>query len=350
DPFEMAGMMCPPLTASIVSLGATPKYLTPINILGTAYWYVHCDTKLYRVLNDSPYTATDVTAQVSTTDGATTGIRGAALWKGKYIYSTATKIFSNDLPVLAASEVTILNGVSSSLVDHRFTTGADGNLYFTDVGSVGRITNTAGTSGNTFAAVTFSDASMVVRHLVNDGRYLVILADNNGGTAPTSYGSLPTNRSRCQVLFWDMVKGNFEQIWELDDSYLIGGIHQDGAIYIFGSDNLYVCNIATPPRSILNFKGNSTITAKPTSPSQITRGRGSIYWTDGNTTSGQIYAYGSLIPGTPKIFYQPYTSASSDPLTALGFNGTNFFGADSHPNMQIFNAGTARNNASIKLA
>src|SRR5689334_4150465 len=65
NPFAQGGVFIPSLTPDIKPLSTTPKFLTPFNSASVDYIYVHTDTKLYQVLKDSPYTITDVTAQVN---------------------------------------------------------------------------------------------------------------------------------------------------------------------------------------------------------------------------------------------------------------------------------------------
>jgi hypothetical protein len=345
DPFSAMGMMQPTISPTAVSsIVGTAKFITPVVVSGVTYLYCHGDSYLERVIDGSPYTRADVTAQI--TAGT---VKGATIWKGKYIYNLASETRANAVPVASGSDIQILNGTNNTNAPYRpFCVGADGNLYFGDYGAVGRITSATGTSGNSLSGVSLEDYFQV-RDLINDGRYLVILADNNGGNGA---GSVVNGRFRCQVLFWDMVKGTFDQIWEFEDAYLIGGKILDGVIYVYGNDNLYACNIATYPKVLYNFRtgngisSNATITSKPASPAAITKGRGSIYW--GDSAGQKVYAYGSLIPGHPKIFYQPYT-ASQGNITALSFNGTTLYTATDTPAL-YHNAGTTRNSSVISIS
>lgn len=348
DPFEITGMMQCSLAsalASDLSITTTPTTLIHWHRSGTAKILAQSPTKLYEVLDGTPWTTLDKTTEVVITGG----VRGAIIYKGKYVYSLASTIRAS---TLASSDILLLTGKASDGIWHPLVSGADGNLYEMDYGTINKITSVTGTAGNSTQTVNFEDG-MYARHAVNDGRYLVILADNNptgdyntmGGTVPP----VPTaGNYRCQILFWDMVKGTFDQIYNFNDSYLIGGAFLDGGIYVFSGNGIYVTNIATPPRQIFSFKTGSTITEKPQNPFQITQAKNSIFWT--GQTNGSVYAYGSLFPGMKKVFYQPFSSGYTN--SAVTNNGTNFYigttGTDNF--LRVTGTGSTRNTGSVITA
>ena len=351
DPFEIAGVMRTPLQSTLASDTAvtnTPTIITPVTISGVSYLFVHTQNKLYQVLDGTPWTTTDKTASVVVTNG----VRGAIVYQGRYVYTLAGSVRSNAMALNDDKE--IYNGANSDGIWHPMCVGADKKLYVGDRNGINVITNANGTSGNSGNAVTL-ESNMTVRDILNDGRYLVLLADNNdtgdynfAGTSPTV--PLPIDgKYRCQVLFWDMVKSTFDQIYEFEDSYLVGGKILEGGIHIFGGDNIYVCNIATAPQAIFNFRSPSPITKKPRNPFQITRAKHSIYWC-GVTGGGKIYAYGSLFPGMTKIFYQPFSG--QDDASCIVFNGSKFYTGSSASGqfLQISDTGSERIGGSVLTA
>jgi hypothetical protein len=348
DPFEISGMMQCSLassTASNLSITTTPTTLTHWHRSGASKILAHSPTKLYEVLDGTPWTTLDKTTEVTITGG----VRGAIMYKGKYVYSLASSVRAS---TLSGSDIQILSGVASDGIWHPLVAAADKNLYQMDYSTINKITSVTGTAGNELQKVNLEEG-MYARHAVNDGRYLAILADNNptgdynimGGTTPP----VPQNgKYRCQVLFWDLIKNQFDQIFEFSDSYLIGGAYLDGGIYIFGGDNLYVCNLSTAPKAIFSFRTGSTITEKPQNPFQITQAKHSIYWT--GQSNGSVYAYGSLFPGMKKVFYQPFAAGYTP--SALTYSGNNFYigtsGSDNF--LRVTSTGSTRNTGSVMTA
>ncbi len=359
DPFDLPGLMQPALDSVLATdidpaPTTTPTVISSFQKSGVGYLYVHTPTKLYEVLDGTPYTTVDKTTNID----VTSSVRGAMIFNGYYVYSLSNTVRARIVPVTSGSDVQIVS-LASDGIWHPMCVGADGNLYIADYSQIARITKSLtagsgvlGTTGNTGDAISV-ETGMYVRDLVNDGRYLVLIADNNpSGDYNNAGGSVPpvpvAGNYRCQVLFWDMVKSTFDQIYEFNDSYLIGVKYLDGAIYVFGGDNLYVCNIATPPKAIFNFKTGSTITEKPTTPFQIIQARNSIYWC--GQSNGSIYAYGSLFPGMKKVFYQPFAVAAVG--SAIIYNGTNFYVGTSGTNnfLRVTHSGSTRSGGSVTVA
>lgn len=341
DPFEDYGY----LRSSLDSATANSSTDTPVNITnwnesGTAKLYVHTATKLYEVLADSPYTTTDESAEIDVTGGVT----GATLYKGRYIYAQAgtSEVFSNVLPVASASNILIFDsGGSNTNWYTPFAVAPDKNLYFAH-GDICRITTVSGGGETTANNGTYYqlESNMYARDLVSDGRYLVVVADNN---ASNQRGATPARGNyRCQVLFYDVNNGRStaDFIYEFTDSYVTSVRYLDGAVYIFGRENMWVCNAVTPPKQIFSFQSGSTITEPPKTPFQVTQNRNSLFWC--GTTNNKIYAFGSLATGMKKVFYQPYSSTGTP--SAITTNGTLFYVGTSSTNqmLNVLNTGSTR--------
>lgn len=297
DPFKRMGAMSPtavPVQDTGVPVAKTVRYIASGQSGGTNYLYSYADdgsaSYLYRTNATS-----GVTSDESSSITSTTNARGAMVYGGYLLYARTTTIRS--CLINLSTNVEILTGLTDA--EHPFTIGADLNIYFPNGNSIGKInysTGLAATTGNSTAVFSL-EASMTIRHLVNDGRYLVIMADN-GGTSSSG-------KVNCVVAYWDMTSSTLTQRFDFLGNGLTGGVLMDSTVYVFGKDFLYVTNVGTSPKVIYNFLGSFTnISLYPTSPAQISQQGNSIFW---GTSSGAIYAYGSYVSGTKKIFYHPYT-------------------------------------------
>lgn len=93
DPFEATGFMqcsLASVVASDLSITSTPTILTSYQVSGSPKILAHTPTKLYQVLDGSPYTTVDKTSSVVVTNG----VRGAIIWKGRYIYALDNQTMS----------------------------------------------------------------------------------------------------------------------------------------------------------------------------------------------------------------------------------------------------------------
>lgn len=346
DPFEVEGYLLPSLQATELTAPVTDpiKVITNWNSGGTEYIYAHSNSKLYQYLRNSPYTQTDVSAQIDLSATAY-GVTGAIIWKGRYIYAQDTDLRSNTLPVAIGNDVQILSGSNSTELDVRpMCIGSDKNLYIGDYGSVAKCTNATGTSGNALDELII-DYNYTVRAIVNDGVYLIIFADNN---QVTSTARKQGNYS-CKVYFWDIGsvdKTSQDFSWVIPGaSYIIGAEIVNGIIKVFTPEGIYMCNSGTPPRLIWRFSGNSTITKRPMTPYQITNDGETVYWGDGETNGQNVYA------NTGSTFYTPYiTHGSSAKHTALNYSAGVLFAATDSPKFYIHNVGTTRGNATAQTA
>jgi hypothetical protein len=344
DPFEDYGYHIPSLDAVVTdsSLTYTPTVLTSVNISGVAYIYCHTPTKLFKVLDGTPWTTTDVTSSIDVASPVT----GAIIFKNKYIYaqSAVAKVYADPIDVTGGATVTIFDsGGSSSELYTPFCVAPDKNLYF-GIGDIGRITDVTTTNNGSYYTL---ESGFYVRDLVNDGHYLVAIADNNSSHKVSSNGV--SGNYRCQVLFYDVNNGRStaDYIYEFTDSYVTSVKYLDGAVYIFGKDNLWICNSQTAPKAIFSFKGNTTITEPPERHTQVTVKGNSIHWVADNNNT---YAYGSMVAGQKKVFYSPYYTSSNQ--SCITNNGTNFYIGNDGANqmLQVTGTGSTRQLATLATA
>lgn len=349
DPFYNQGLATPSLTPTSITPTSSAKFITNFLSSGVAYTYLHSDTELIQVTKDSPYTQVDKSSEITFSGGLP--VIGAIIWKGKYIYARASgDLRANSIPVASGNDVQLKSGFNSTFDSMPLCIGGDGNLYHGDNSRVGIITSATGTSGN---SNTFNiDSNFNVRDLINNGQYLVIIADNNSNPATGSTDSRVVGNYRCRVYFWDMIKAVADVIYDVDDSYLIAGQQLDGNIYFFGYNGLYVCNIATPPKMVRPFVGfNGVSRGKPKNSYQLVKSKGSIYWIDGfdsPLTNGRIFAYGNPTSGLTKIFYEPYNFTNSTDLqNVIQVVGEQFWVGIDTPSVVINNVGTTRGTSTI---
>jgi hypothetical protein len=345
DPFYNQGLAVPSFTAQTITPSSAPKFITNFNTGGTEYVYWHSDTEIKQILKDSPYTQTDRTSEITFTGSLP--VIGTIVWKGKYIYARAGgDLRANSIPLTSANDVQLKTGFNSTFDSMALCVGGDGNLYHADNSRVGIITSATGTSGN--SNIFTIDDNFNVRDLINDGEYLVIIADNNAEkTLDRKVG-----KYRCRVYFWDMIKATADIIYDIDDSYLIAGRQLDGNIYFFGYNGLYVCNRAVPPKMVRPFEGyNGVSRAKPTNPYQLVQTKGSIYWVDGLNnllTNGNVFAYGNPTSGANKIFYNPHiNSNSTHRQNVIQVVGEQFWVATAEPVIYVQNTGSTRGTGNI---
>ncbi len=356
NPFESGGTALPSLTPDNKTLATTPKTLVSFNNGGTKYIYAHTNTKLYQVLQDSPYTVTDVTAQIYQHSGTPGTHLGAIVYKGKYVYGHIASgggtlgVYANTFPVASGNDTTIVSSLQSANMDvMRFCPGADGNLWFTQGGiALGEITSVTGTTGN--GSLFYIDDGFFIRDLINDGTRLVIFADNNVETTT----SRVTGSYKCKIYFWDMVQTDAnsrivpDAMWEYSDSYVIGGKATDKGIEFFGYNGLYVTNVATEPKMIRPFPSTLSLMGRPTNPYQIAFSNGSLYWVDGFSSSRtDVYAYGNPTYGEPKIFYRPYSNGNVVTNTCISLIANEVVVGSDAPDLSFHNVSATRGTLQI---
>lgn len=345
DPNETMGYLQPSLSAVTIdaaTITTQVNHLTSIASGTSGFVFAYGDRagtgakQLYRI-DLSNNTVIDYTTSINqnATTGALTG-DGVTSYLGRLVYGQSSSLRSNLLTPTAGTDINILTSALTSTVNGiAFAIGADGVLYYTANGGIGKILSVTSTAGNTGSAFTFTDTTLVSRDITSDGRYLVIMADDN------SY-KVTTTSSRCRVFFWDMVKTKADVIWDIPDSYLIGGRYVDGRVYIIGYSGLWTCTINTPPKLIFPL----TTTKLPPSAAAITVSGNILYWASG-ATGAQVYAYGSKI-GTSRLFNPYQSSGSSDLHTALVSSGSYFMSSTTAPSVFLLNSGSTRSNATVQ--
>jgi hypothetical protein len=367
DPFEFGGLACPSLAPASQSLGTTPLSLVSWNSgpsSYTNYIYALSATKLYQVLKDSPYTVVDQTSQINQnlySGGTMVSMSNATTWKGKYIYVIVDNnsngyVRANTFAVASGNDQTLQRGFQNNMDYMAMCEGADGNLYCGNDSCIFEQTTATGTTNGTTQTgngVQFKiDPGFYVRDILNDGRYLVIFADNN----TMNVVNRVTGSYQCKIYFWHMVQtdGNgrivCDAIWNFIDSYIIGAkVTEGNAIQMITYNGIWVTNVATFPKMIRPFPSVAYLALqRPTNPSQIVYVKGSLLWTGGGISTS-IYGYGNPITGQQKIFYAPYPTGASNLPTCLLSVGNNFIVGDASNTLYFFNVtGSARGTISLQ--
>lgn len=352
DPFEATGLAKPSLTGDNFTPGTTIKLFTNFNASGVGYVYGQSDTKLYQILNTSPYTVTDVTAQITPRSGILNAISAG----GYYIYvptsSPTTDVRTNPFPVAIGNDYQALSAVAAGSGQDYIAMGIgpDGNVYIGSGQSIYIILSPTDVTKNS-GHFQIPDGGFNIRDISSDGRYLIIIADNN----QLINSARQVGNYRSRVYFWDTIKSqnagvniSADIIWDINDSYLIACRQlDDGGTYVFGRNGLYVCSSNSRPSMIRPFVGTGVnIKGMPTNPSQVGVTKGSLYWVDGNSNvilNGNIYAYGNPIKGAQKIFYTPYLNGGTvNAQTALAVVGDQFWVANADPKVYVQNTGSTR--------
>lgn len=322
DPFEGRGSLTPvnfaaEIGAGVISTSKVIRAILPVYASGTNQFYCLADDyKLYRVDNTAP--VVDVSAQIGS---GTASAVDLATFKGGLVYAMGGEVRFNAIPVASGSDVQILSASPTS----NFVVGADRNGYIAatvaTIPSVYRITNTAGTSGNSAVTATF-EANNTIRKLINDGYYLVWIGENSTQAA--------AGRSIITVAFWNMVASTFDQIFEIKGATYGGAELVDDYIKIITSNGIYVTNFSTKPKKVVNFGGSVATTDIPGTFTKVTGlHKDRLFWGT-YQSSGNIYQYGApIFKETPKLSLIGSTAtetptAATITLTALASNNTRF--------------------------
>lgn len=322
DPFYRMGFMQPSFAATrygTSEVTKTIRYMTGMDISGPfliGYADNGSATALYKI-NATTGAVTDEIASITTATNA----RGLLFGQNRLLYAGTTTIRS--VSAALGGDASVLTGLTDG--EHPMVVGADLNIYGinggADANQIFRIVDASSTTGNVTNAFAL-EAGMRIRDLKNDGRYLVIIADNRNSSS-SGIGTY-----NCVIAYWDYFSGTLTQRYDFRDSAMNAlAIQDDGSAIVFGSDNIYVCNVASFPRPILSFKVLSNIATPPTSPAQVIKRNGSILWGGGDDN---IFGYGSLIAGQKKIFFSPY-SIPTGTVTALAENTGQVWAANSTP-------------------
>jgi len=300
NPFEKMGTMSPGSTATELGSGTITEVirsLVSVYHSGDSASRVLAygdDSSLYKVAPSSG-TVSDISGTLAS--GSTTA-RGAIAWRNKFVYLKNTEARKFDLTgTFGANEAQLLSGLTTG-VTHEPVIGADGNLYIPNGSAIARLVLETGTTGNSTSVFSI-DSDLTIRQLLNDGQFLVGIADANSNNTNGLF--------RCVVFFWDMVSGTPERIYDLYENRVYAMEQKDSAIYVYGSDSVYVCNVSSAPKVLFPLR-NSTL-SEPTLPSCLKYYRNSILWarTGGSDASTGILinGYGSAYAGQKPIFFTP---------------------------------------------
>ncbi len=284
---------------------------------------------------------TDYSTAIDQNGSTSFGHGGLTIFGGvgesqRLVYEQDGSMRSNTITPGTDTNILSDSGTSSSAMSTDFCVGSDLALYFTQGinCAVGKIVTVLGTSNN--VKNTFALQSKInARSITSDGYYLIIIGDEN------------TNKnvhinSQCKVYFWDKVKSTADVIYDIPDTYLIGGRFVNGSVKILGYSGIWECNLHTPPKLIYPISDKTIL---PTDINQIGVQGDLLVWT-GQGISKPIYAYGSLI-GKP-ILYNPFSySINSTSNSGLGIIGDKFLMATTDPKVFLFDTTTDRAGATV---
>lgn len=259
---------------------------------------------------------TNVTAQIAS---GTYTPREMSIWQNKLIYIKDTEARANVVPVSAGSDVQVLSGLTSTGAlgtPHPGCVGADRYYYIGNGNNVAKLVIATGTLGNSTAVATSLESGYTVRQLINDGRYLVWIADNAQALTNSQF------KNSCVVAFWDMAKAVFDQVYEFTDSYITSGELIGDIIKIITPSGIYHCNIATRPRLIVPFDTASRSILNSEIPTDhkctaVWKQNFLLWGSQKSTGNDAIYAYGNNTVGNTDRLINPFT-VTSNPITAIG--------------------------------
>lgn len=361
DPFETMGYFKSglyPVQIDGTTISTQVNFLASGASGGEGYVFAMGDrsgtgAKCFYRIKMSDSTVTDYSDKIDqvTTTGAVQH-NGMTVYKSRVVYAheSAGAIYSNSLTPTVVADTLILSSANVSLTGHPvvFGVGSDGNLYYTAVGgaAIGKIVSVTSTSGNSAAAFSFTDTSLIPKDICNDGIYTIFIADNNGAGGGIANTSLAN--TSCRVFFWDTIKSKADIIYDIPESYLISCRYVDGKVLILGSQGLWACNSATPPKLIFPL----TSSKLPTHATQVTTQNNILYWA-GTAQGAGVFAYGSKIGNS--ILFNPFRNGGSDNLhTALVASGTYFVTASdagtNTPKVYLHNSGSTRSGATLLTA
>lgn len=313
DPFTSMGVFVPSYApVQITSFSANAFYNVGFSSGGLGYFYSFGNSTKVFQLKTTDASLTDQSANLK--DVAT--IQGATSYKGDIIYAADN---AGAVGCSIRAQVTPLNGVQIGLtsaltgVIHAMKIGPDRNLYFTNGPNVGRITSVTGTAGNNQNYLAF-ESDVITRDIESVGDQLAILGDTN----PRSYGQI--GRFRCFIAFWNMKSQDLTRIWEWEDTITFGMKFTGEEVIIFAQDGIYTCTVDSPPRMIMSFQGNSSLTSFNIYQGAIIRKGNQVLFGLGPN----IYYYGRPNSKVKKIFAHVYTIPTGN-VQSLFWDGTHIW-------------------------
>jgi hypothetical protein len=327
SPFTTVGLATPSYAISDIGAGSpgviakSIRKIVPVADGSNLDFYLWSDdATLYRLRGG---TVTDVTSSYNINTSITGTARGACLWKGKFVYVTEQQARRIDVGGAGGTEYLLVT--LSSGYPHVPVLGADGNLYISNANNVAKLTSTTVSGSNSSTVAASLNADFTVRSLVNDGRYLVWFADNGAIDGPTP-GTTVSYKNRCIVAFWDLAKSVFDQIYEFEDSGIVGARMIGNVIKFITPSGVYETAFGLFPRKVFPFGltadgWNIPRQDSPIFDSNLTTFNNILHWGSANLgVTNPIYAYGNLLGNQKQIAFQPYTSTlnASGGITALG--------------------------------
>jgi len=376
NPFEVGGTATPSYLPLTKTASVSPSFLTPFNAGGLTYIHNHGGASLERYLTTSPYTFTSKTAQINQnlSGNTVTRLLNTHFWKNSYIYvnminTTLVQFNNNAIDVALASDFTMRNELTDSVANQAdrvgdfvpLCVGSDGNLYGGHSQYI-YVMSALGTGACAFPGTSTGntvkykiDDGFNVRDIQTDGRYLIILADDN----QIRVGSRLVGNYRVQVYFWDMVKTQSsgtvitpDAKYEFTDSWAIGTRYMDGAVYLLTYNGISICNSVAQPRLLRPFPTTESINfGRPLHSKQMHASKGTIYWIDGTGTyGGAVFAYGNPVYGQPKVMSRPFSNAvTGEVVSALTSLGDSLVIGSNLPGIYTFNSSgnTTRGNLQI---
>lgn len=324
NPFVRKGNLQPTVTVTAITGSAggtaidTTREIRAIIPIGNSQFYALADySKLYLIDFTTPTapTADDKSGGITAVNGVA---QGMTLWKNGIVYIVNGIAEYNANPVASGSKVVLLTGATA--LDNNgiivpMCVGADGLLYIGNKHNVARCTVATGTAGNDKTVAAALETGFYVRALINDGRYLVWIADDAG-----------LQGGRCLVAFWDLAKSIFDQLYEFDgikigSAELIGDV-----IKIVTPNGIYITNFTNKPKLLVPFgttvnpASSSTLSTSSYSSNaygSINFGGNILMWNTGT----KVYGFGNKYIDKPDRLFQPYTITGATTTDALGTDG-----------------------------
>jgi hypothetical protein len=351
DPFDLIGYLRPALSPVVLDDTKITKVTNAIVSLYDAVPYVFAladrsagaAKNLFRI-KVSDNTVTDYSLNGGSAAGART-FRGLGSYKGRLVFMDGDSGTFYSVLSGGGTEISLYTPSGNNLANCPpvFHVAPDKMMYFTvgvQNGQLGRIDSVTGAGSSTDAAFT-GDTNLVVKDMTSDGRYEIILMDDN----PTRISNI---NAVCNVYFWDMDKADADLVISIPDSYLISGRFVDGRLLILGASGLWQCGIGTSPRLIVPLPS----TALPANPYQVSVQGNILYWASASTGQ-RVYGYGAKI-GNP-ILFSPFQSGQGDQLHTTFLASGNYFysgvtAGTGVTKMQVLNSGSTRGNATVSTA
>lgn len=194
-----------------------------------------------------------------------------------------------------------------------FRVGPSGYVhYFSNVanGKVGVITVPGSNSANNTEDSIIVQTNLTPKDGVSDGRYFVVIADNN----PLQATGISSD---CKVFYtvpaFSAGVPTSTTVWEvahtIPDQYLIAIRYVAGRTYVIGYSGIWEVGIGMSPQLVMPLLPSQL----PLNPYSVDVQKNIMVW-QGKATGAGVFAFGHAFGGKP-ILYTPY---DSDASTRLG--------------------------------